>query len=69
MLDNYIENLKDEIIEMTQKLIQIPSVYSNINFHSMPFGKNVNDALEYTLDLGKKLGFRTKNLDRILWIY
>lgn len=63
MLDNYIENLKDEIIKSTQELIQIPSVYSNINTPSMPFGKNVNDALEYVLNLGKSLGFRTKNLD------
>ncbi len=63
MLDNYIDNLKDEIIEKTRSVIQIPSVYSDINTPSIPFGKNVNDALEYVLNLGKNLGFRTKNLD------
>ncbi len=63
MLENYIENLKDEIIKSTQKLIQIPSVYSVSSDPSMPFGKNVNKALEYVLNLGKQLGFRTKNLD------
>lgn len=29
----------------------------------MPFGKNTKEALEYTLNLGNKLGFKTKNLD------
>lgn len=63
MLDNYIDNLKDEIIRSTQELIKIPSVYNTSNNPSMPFGENANKALEYVLDLGKKLGFRTKNLD------
>jgi succinyl-diaminopimelate desuccinylase len=62
MLD-YIDYLKDEIIEKTQELIRIPSVYSNSNDPLKPFGENANKALEYILDLGKKLGFRTKNLD------
>ena len=62
MLD-YIDHLKDEIIEKTQELIRIPSVYSKSNNPSKPFGENANKALEYILDLGKKLGFRTKNLD------
>lgn len=63
MFDKYIENLKDEIIKETQKLIQIPSVLSKSNNPSHPFGENINKALEYTLDLGKRLGFRTKNID------
>ena len=63
MLNNYIENFKDEIIKKTQELIRIPSVYNSSNNPSMPFGENANKALEYILDLGKKLGFRTKNLD------
>ena len=63
MFDEYIDNLKDEIILETQKLIQIPSVYSSSNNPSHPFGENANKALEYILDLGKKLGFRTKNID------
>lgn len=62
MLD-YIDNLKDEIIEKTQELIRISSVYSKSNDVNKPFGENANKALEYILDLGKNLGFRTKNLD------
>ena len=63
MFDKYIDNLKNEIILETQKLIQIPSVYSKSDNPSHPFGENANKALEYILDLGKKLGFRTKNID------
>lgn len=63
MLENYIENLKDEIIEKTQELIKIPSVHSESNDTLKPFGENANKALEYILNLGNKLGFRTKNLD------
>ena len=63
MFDKYIDNLKDEIISETQKLIQIPSVYSKSENPLYPFGENANKALEYVLNLGKKLGFKTKNLD------
>lgn len=63
MLDKYIDNIKDEIIKKTQELIQIPSVNSVSSDPNMPFGKEINNALEYILALGKKLGFRTKNID------
>ena len=63
MLNNYIDNLKDEIVSKTQELIQIPSVYSSSSSTTMPFGKEANNALEYMLNLGNSLGFRTKNID------
>lgn len=63
MLNNYINNLKDEIIEKTQELVQIPSIDEFSINPSHPFGENINKALEYMLDLGKTLGFRTKNID------
>ena len=44
-------------------MIQIPSIYSKSDNPSHPFGENANKALEYILDLGKKLGFKTKNID------
>lgn len=63
MLDKYIDNMKDEIIRKTQELIQIPSVKSASVNSNMPFGIEINNALEYMLELGKSLGFRTKNID------
>lgn len=63
MLDDYIDNLKEEIVNETCNLINIPSVYEKSLDTKMPFGKPANDALLYALELGKKLGFRTKNID------
>ena len=63
MLDKVIDSLKGDIIKSTQELIRIPSVYEKSNDTKMPFGKNINSALEYMLNLGEKLGFRTKNID------
>lgn len=63
MLNKYIESHKKEMIKETQKLIQIPSVISTSNNPHHPFGEPINDALEYMLALGNRLGFRTKNID------
>ena len=63
MLDEYIENLKDEIIEETCNLINIPSVSEETDNLNFPFGEGCKKALDYALNLGKKLGFRTKNID------
>ncbi len=63
MLDEYIENLKDTIVSETCNLINIPSVSEETGNLEIPFGEGCKKALDYTLDLGKKLGFRTKNID------
>lgn len=63
MISKYIENYKDSIIKNTQELIQIPSVNSYSDDSNKPFGKNPAKALDYMLNLGQKLGFRTKNID------
>lgn len=63
MIEKYIEEHKENIIKKTQELIQIPSVISFSNNPQHPFGEPINDALEYMLNLGDSLGFRTKNID------
>ena len=63
MFEKEIDLLKEDIITSTCELIKIPSVLSNSSNPSMPFGENCNKALEYMLDLGNRLGFRTKNVD------
>ncbi len=57
-----IEQDKDELIEKTREILQIKSVEDDPE-GDMPFGKGVNDSLEYALNLCESLGFRTKNLD------
>lgn len=61
MLKNYIN--KEEMIKNLQNLIKIPSVYENSSNPKEPFGTNTVKALNYILDLGNKLGFKTKNID------
>ena len=63
MLDEYIENLKDEIIAETCNLINIPSVSKETENPQIPFGEDCKKALDYALNLGKTLGFKTKNID------
>ena len=63
MFEKYIDSLKDEIITETCTLINIPSVSDETRNPDMPFGKYAKEALEYALNLGNKLGFRTKNID------
>ncbi len=63
MFEKEIDLLKEDIITSTCELIKIPSVLSDPSNPSMPFGENCNKALEYMLDLGNRLGFRTKNID------
>ena len=61
MFKKYINT--DELIKNLQELIKIPSVHENSDTPNEPFGKNTVKALNYILDFGQKLGFRTKNID------
>lgn len=63
MLNNIIDNMKEDIISSTCSLIQIPSILSPSTNKNEPFGTNCATALNYFLELGRKLGFRTKNID------
>lgn len=51
-----------QVYSVLSKLIQFPSV-QDLSEVSFPFGKATVDALEYMLELGKKEGFHTCNLD------
>jgi len=62
-LNNYIDNIKDEIIHSTCEIINIPSVFSNKD--NTPFGIHTVEALNYMLNLGKSFGFKTKNIDNM----
>ncbi len=63
MFENYIDELKEQIVSSTCELIKIPSVNAESDNPSMPFGKDCSRALEYVLDLANNLGFKTKNID------
>lgn len=60
--DGFIDINYDKMIDDLKGLIAIPSVKEEAE-ENMPFGKPCAEALKYTLDLCKKFGFETKNLD------
>jgi succinyl-diaminopimelate desuccinylase len=55
---------QDQFIQDLQGLIQIPSVLQKYQPEcEHPFGESIQQALEYTLKLGKEYGFTTTNID------
>lgn len=63
MFDEIIENNKNEIIDSLSELIKFPSVSDENSSSQYPFGEECNNALNYILELGNSMGFRTKNVD------
>ena len=60
-MHNYFEEIKKSL----KKLISIPSVEGKPD-GDKPFGKDVYDALDYTLSLAQSLGFETVNYDNYI---
>lgn len=61
-LNKIIDIYKDKLIKSTQELIAIPSVKGEAK-QGMPFGEEINRALEHALKIGEKLGFLVGNVD------
>lgn len=61
-LDKIVENYQEDLIRSVQELVRIPSTPGEAK-PGMPFGEGPAAALDYALNLCKKLGFRTKNID------
>lgn len=63
----YLKENKALQVESLAELIAVKSVLSDPvrtkDGQLYPFGKGVQEALEYMLDLGEKMGFETKNVD------
>ena len=64
MFDNYIDEKKNDIINTTCELIKFKSVsLENTDNSEYPFGEECAKVLNNTLELGKQMGFRVKNID------
>jgi succinyl-diaminopimelate desuccinylase len=61
-INDYIEEKTPEMIEALQGLVRIPSVKAEAK-PGAPYGENVRAALDYTLELAKRLGFDPVDLD------
>ena len=62
-MKEYIDSKRDEIIQELKNVIAFKSVSEETENPEMPFGEECKKVLEYVLDLGERLGFRTKNID------
>ena len=62
-MKEYIDSKKDEMIQELQNVITFKSVSEETGNLESPFGEECKKVLEYVLNLGEKLGFRTKNID------
>ncbi len=60
--DQWIDEHKDELIADMQECLRYPSL-EGAPEEGMPFGKDVNDCLESTLAMARRLGFEAHNLD------
>ena len=63
MFDKFIDEKQDEIISTVSELVKIPSVTTITDNPTTPFGEHCTNALNYILELGNSMGFRTKNID------
>ncbi len=61
-MHQWIDTHMDEIVVALQGVLKIPSVKAQSS-PGAPFGKSVREALDYTLALSTKLGFRTRCID------
>lgn len=59
------EKYRKEFVELSTKLLQIPTVLEKYDPYNVeePFGKEIRQALDMMLDLGKNDGFIVKNVD------
>ncbi|QAT39258.1 dipeptidase PepV [Clostridium sp. JN-9] len=61
-LNKKVDQLKEDLVKSTQEIVKIKSVEGEPK-DGMPFGEDVNNALKCALDISKKLGFKTVNMN------
>lgn len=67
-LNKKILEMQDEIISKIQDIIKINSIKAEAEADA-PYGRGARQALDFALDLGKRLGFKTGSCDnRVGWV-
>ena len=64
MITNFVDALKDEIVGAVCECVRIPSVAGEPG-PDAPFGPGPKKVLDWTLDLAKRMGFRTGCVDNM----
>jgi succinyl-diaminopimelate desuccinylase len=63
LFHRWVDDHRDEIIEALQGVLRIPSKKEDAVGPNAPYGKPIREALDYTLSLSERLGFRVKDVD------
>lgn len=63
LFHHWVDSHKDEMIAALQGALRIPSKKEDPAGPNAPYGQPVRDALDYTLDLCRSLGFTVKDVD------
>lgn len=63
VLNDIIDSMAENIINSTIETVRIKSVLEESNDKTKPFGEGIDKALNYTLDLGKRLEMKSENID------
>ena len=63
MVNEYIENNKQNIIDSIINCVSFESVSMKGNDPEAPFGEECKKVLDFVLNLGNEMGFKTKNID------
>ena len=61
-MHKYIDANRDELVSSLKGLLRIPSIEGN-PAPGAPFGTDVRRALDYTLELCRRLGLKAVNVD------
>lgn len=61
-LHHWIDAHQEELVEALQGVLRIPSV-EGAPEPGAPYGRSVREALDYTLQLSRRLGFRVRDID------
>jgi len=61
-LNQKIDELREELVSSTQEIVRIRSIEGEAK-ENMPYGEDVALALEKALEISRRLGFRTVNLE------
>lgn len=68
-IEEYVKENENNIINTISDLISFKSVSTETGNKEEPFGEECKKALDYALELGKKMGFRTQNVDGYCRVY
>jgi len=62
-LHDWIDDHTDDMVEALRGVLRIPSLEDARSGPNAPFGAAVREALDYTIELCDRLGFRTRDVD------